>query len=94
MAESPLLTAAFIFSRVVDLYSLLLLAWIITSWLRVNPLNPIVNALRQICEPPLTLIKRALPFLVMGGLDLSPIVLLFGLQILSRGLIRFAVSLS
>ena len=94
MADSPAMIVAIIFANAVRLYSLLVLVWIVMSWIRVNPTNPIVKALRQICEPPMSMIRRVVPFVVVGGLDLSPIVLLFGLQILSRGLIKFAASLS
>jgi YggT family protein len=83
-----------IIARVIDLYSLLILAAIVLSWIQVDPTQPIVAAIRQVTEPPLLALRRALPFLVVGGLDLTPMALLFGLQFLSNSLQRLAYSLS
>jgi YggT family protein len=60
----------------------------IFSWVRPDPYSPIWGPLMrityQVTEPLLSPIRRVLPG--MGGLDFSPIILLFGLNIL-RGLL-------
>jgi YggT family protein len=63
-------------------YSLIVLAAVIMSWLSVNRRTPLVTALHAATEPVLAPIRRALP--PMGGLDLSPMVLLLVLQLLKR----------
>ncbi len=46
----------------------------VISWVNADPYNPIVRFLIQVTEPALTKIRRYLP--PMGGLDLSPMVLI------------------
>jgi YggT family protein len=46
----------------------------VVSWVNADPYNPIVRFLAQVTEPLLSRIRRVLP--VMGGFDLSPMVLL------------------
>ena len=56
-------------------YTLLIFAYILTSWVRLpySPwLNRIQRFLHDVCEPYLRLFRRVLPS--MGPLDLSPMV--------------------
>jgi YggT family protein len=56
-------------------YTLLILAYIITSWVRLPYsvwLNRIQRFLYDVCEPYLRLFRRILP--TFGPLDLSPVV--------------------
>ena len=71
-------------ARLIDLYSLVVLVAVILSWTRLDRRNPLVSVTRGLTEPVLAPIRTMLP--PMGGLDLSPVVLLIGLQIL-RGLL-------
>jgi YggT family protein len=66
----------------IDLYSLVVLAAVVMSWLPVDRRSPVVTTLRRVTEPALAPIRRVLP--PMAGLDLSPMVLLIALQILRR----------
>ena len=71
---------------VIDIYFWIILATVILSWLVafnvVNASNPYVRqigfALKRLTEPLLAPIRRRLPDL--GGMDISPIVLLILLQ--------------
>ncbi len=65
-----------------DVYSLVILAAVVLSWLRLPPENPIVRIVSALTEPLLSPIRRVLP--TFGGLDFSPIVLLFALNLLRR----------
>jgi YggT family protein len=73
---------------VINIYFWIILAMVIMSWLIafgiVNRSNPYVRqigyALDRLTEPLLRPIRRFLPDL--GGIDISPIVLLIGLQFL------------
>ena len=67
-------------SALIDLYSFVVLAAVIISWLPVDRRNPLALAVFRLTEPALAPIRRALPS--MGGLDLSPMVLLLALQLL------------
>jgi len=50
------------------------------SFVRPDPNNPIVQVLYRLTEPVFAFIRKKLPFVVMGGIDLSPLVIIFGLQ--------------
>jgi YggT family protein len=59
----------------ITVYSLLILAYIITSWVRLpysTWLNRIQRFLYDVCDPYLRLWRRVLP--TFGPLDLSPVV--------------------
>jgi YggT family protein len=66
--------------RLIDLYSLVILVAVILSWIRLDPRNPLATIVYSLTEPVLRPIRNVLPS--MGGLDLSPMVLLLGLQVL------------
>jgi YggT family protein len=66
----------------IELYSLVLLASVILSWLPLDPDNALVRAVRAVTEPVLEPIRRVLP--PVAGLDLSPMLLLLALQLLQR----------
>jgi YggT family protein len=59
-------------------YSLLIFAYVITSWVRLPySLNKFQRFLYDVCDPYLRLLRRVLP--PLGPLDLSPIVAIAGL---------------
>lgn len=67
-------------ARLIDLYSLVVLIAVILSWVQLDRRNPLVTITRSLTEPVLAPIRNVLP--PMGGLDLSPMVLLIALQLL------------
>ena len=67
-------------ARLIDLYSLVVFVAVILSWIPLDRRNPLVTITRGLTEPLLAPIRQLLP--PMGGLDLSPMVLLIGLQLL------------
>ena len=64
-------------------YTLLIFAYVITSWIRLPySLNPVQHFLHDVCEPYLRLFRRVLP--PLGPLDLSPIVAVAALYAIDR----------
>ena len=63
---------------IIDLYSLIVFVTVILSWVRLSPENPVVRISQTLVEPVLAPIRRILPDL--GGIDLSPMVLLLALR--------------
>ena len=55
-----------------ELYSFIVLARVLISWVQIDPYNPIVRLLYQVTEPLLAPIRRLLP--QTGMMDFSPIV--------------------
>ena len=52
------------------------------SFVRPDPSNPIVQTLNRLTDPVYAFIRKKLPFLVLGGIDLTPLVIILGLQFL------------
>ena len=78
-----------IISDIIQLYVYVIFARAILSFFPIrydSPLAPIAAFLHRITEPALAPIRRVLP--PMGGLDLSPLVLIIGLGFVSRALSR------
>ena len=80
--------------QILHIYQWIVIAAVIVSWLvNFNVINVrnqfvrmIVSTLYALTEPLFSRIRRILP--AMGGLDLSPIVVLLGIFFLERLIIR------
>ncbi len=68
---------AVILGKALQIYYWIILLSVVISWVRPDPFNPIIQALRAMTEPFFDWIRRRLPFTVVGGLDLSPLVAFF-----------------
>lgn len=51
------------------------------SWVRPDPYNPIVQVLGRVTEPAYAFVRRFFPT-VFNGIDLAPIIIIIGLQVL------------
>lgn len=51
------------------------------SWVNPDPYNPIVRFLRGVTEPVFYKVRSWIPFAVVGGFDLSPIVVILAIQV-------------
>ena len=86
--------------QIVNLYIWTMLAYIVITWLIafriINPWQPIVRMaidfLGRIHEPLMSRVRRFLPDL--GGIDLSPIILLLAVQFLRNLVIGFLARLA
>jgi len=75
------------FGALIGIINILLSAyfWIVLisallSWIRPDPYHPIVRFIRAMTEPVFYRIRRAIPFVMVGGFDLSPVVVLLAIQ--------------
>lgn len=64
--------------RIVLFYQVAIFVHALFSWIAPGRGNPATQLLSRLCEPVLAPIRRVLPSL--GGLDLSPLIALIGLQ--------------
>ncbi len=72
-----------------DVYILLILAFVLTSWIRMPySLHRLQRFLDDVCEPYIRIFRRLLPS--FGPLDLSPIVAIFTLIVAQRLLMGLA----
>jgi YggT family protein len=71
-------------SWLMTLYSWVIIAAALISWVSPDPRNPIVVFLRRVTEPVLEPVRRLLPPWKTGGLDLSPMIVLIAIQFVQR----------
>ncbi len=73
---------AAVLDTVLSLYFWIVIISALLSWVNPDPYNPIVRILRNLTEPVFYRIRRWIPFVFIGGIDLSPIVVLLAIQFL------------
>ncbi|HEY6030679.1 MAG TPA: YggT family protein [Gaiellaceae bacterium] len=72
----------------VSVYTLLIIAYVLTSWVRLPySLSPVQRFLYDVCEPYLRLFRRFLPS--FGAIDLSPIVAVMVLWLVEQLIVKF-----
>ena len=79
------LAVAELLSLLINVYFWAVLIRVILSWVNPDPRHPALSLLRQLTDPVLAPAQRLLP--PVAGLDLSPILVLVGLQLLNLLLI-------
>ncbi len=67
-----------------SLYSWVIIAAALITWVSPDPRNPIVQLLSRVTEPVLRPVRQLLPPWKTGGLDLSPLIVLIAIQIVER----------
>lgn len=82
-----------ILETALTVYLLMIIGRIILSWIPVSPDSPVASVasfLFRVTEPVLGPVRRAIPPLRIGGalLDLSPIIVLFAIQLVLLPLVR------
>ena len=78
--------AAQTLSGLLQIYFWIVVIAVLLSWVQPDPYNPIVRALYAMTEPVFDWVREHLP-VCLGGLDLSPIVVIIAIQFVQRVLI-------
>ena len=72
----------------VSVYTLLIFAYILTSWVRLPySLSPVQRFLYDVCEPYIRLFRRFIP--PFGPIDLSPMVAVAVLWLVDRLIVAY-----
>ncbi|RUM64022.1 MAG: YggT family protein [Sulfurospirillum sp.] len=82
-----------ILSMVINIYIWVIIISALLSWVNPDPSNPIVQILRRLTEPAYAFVRRYIPT-VIGGIDLSPIIIILALQFLDLFLVRILFNLA
>ena len=77
-----------VINTVLELYFWVVVASALLSWVRPDPYSPVVRFFYSITEPVFYRVRRLMPFLVMGGLDLTPVAVILIIQFLKAFLVR------
>lgn len=97
MLTPLLITLLWLFNTLVDLYFFVIIAAVVVSWLVafgvLNTYNPfarsVIRLLDALTEPVFRQVRRIIP--TLGGLDLSPMIVLIALQALKMLVNGYAV---
>ncbi len=73
------------------LYTVLIFARVILSWVSPGKTNPLVQLVYRLTEPVLGPVRSLLP--AVAGIDFSPVLVLIAIQLLERLAIQLLVSL-
>jgi len=80
-----------LFHTIIQLYILVIIARAVISWLGNIPPNPLVMIIFRLTDPLFRFIHRRMPFLIVGGIDITPMIIVFALYLLDNlviGLMR------
>lgn len=75
-----------VLDMILFLAMIIVIARAVLSWVSPDPYNPIVRIINQLSEPLLFPIRRRVPYL--GGMDVSPIILLMVIFFLQNFLVQ------
>jgi len=76
---------AYVIEILLNIYMWIVVARAIISWVNPDPYNPIVSFLYRATEPLLSRVRRVIPY--MGGIDLSPLIVLLVIFFLQKFLV-------
>lgn len=82
-----LIAVARILDILLTLYTWIIIAQAVISWVRPDPYNPIVRFLYAVTEPVLRPLRRRLP-LHWGGFDFSPLVVILFIIFLQEFVVK------
>jgi len=70
-----------IFNGLIRLYMWVIIIAALLSWVKPDPYNPIVQVLYRLTQPAYSLVRRLMPT-SFNGIDLAPLVIIIGLQVI------------
>jgi len=77
----------------ITIYIWIVIIAALLTWVRPDPTNPIVQVLYRLTEPAYVLVRRMMPT-VFNGIDLAPLVIIFGLQVIDVIFVRLIYALA
>ena len=75
-----------------DIYSWVVIIRALISWVSPDPHNPIVQILSKLTEPLLRPLRKLVPPERLGGLDLTPLILILLIQLVKYTVIYSVTS--
>ncbi|MCL1888907.1 MAG: YggT family protein [Desulfovibrionaceae bacterium] len=78
---------ALILGGLITVYTWVVIIAAVITWVRPDPYNPIVRALRSLTEPVQYQVRKRMPFVYAGGIDFSPLIIILILQFTNMALI-------
>ncbi len=69
-----------ILNNLVLVYMWVIIIAALLTWVRPDPYNPVVQLLYRLTQPAYALLRRYIPTM-FNGIDLSPLIIIIGLQV-------------
>ncbi|MCP4220616.1 MAG: YggT family protein [bacterium] len=79
---------------IIYFYIIILFIRSVISWMGPVRPNPLIIVLRRLTDPVFRFVHKNLPFTVVGGIDISPIMIIFVLYFIDRLLTGFLFDLA
>jgi YggT family protein len=73
---------AMVLNALLTFYWWIVIIAVLLTWVSPDPNNAIVRFLRNVTEPVFYQIRRRMPFVVVSGIDLSPMVVILLIYVL------------
>ncbi len=73
----------------IEIYIIIIIIRSVISWAGGIPANNLIYFLRKITDPVFRIIHRYIPFTIIGGIDISPVIIIFFLYLINNLLTRF-----
>lgn len=77
-----------------SLYGFLIVVRTLLSWVGPLPYHPLVQYLKRLTDPVLRLVHRTVPFSIVSGIDISPMIVLLLLYLGKNAVVRLIVHLA
>ena len=71
----------YVVDTLLTIYSFVVIVACLISWVNPDPYNPIVQIIYRLTEPAYRALRKMMPT-VFNGLDLAPLILVIGLNII------------
>lgn len=81
----PLLSVVTIIDSLLLIYTFIIIAYSVLSWVNPDPINPIVRILRNLTEPLMDKVRPYVP--LVGSLDFTPVVVIMAIFFVHSGLL-------
>lgn len=84
-----------VLNLIISIYTFVIIAAVLISWVNADPYNPIVKILRQLTQPVFMLVKRILPrSLRYARIDIAPMIVLIVLMLIETVAVGFLYDLA
>jgi len=94
MLGSLIKALADVIHMAINAFILVIIIRSVISWMGNIPPNRFIFILRRLTDPIFRFVHRNLPFTIVGGIDISPIIIIFALYFVDRVLYDFLIGLA
>ena len=83
LIAGPLVALVQVIQSILFGYLIIVIAASVLSFVQIDPYNPFVVTINRLTQPAFQFLRRRFPFLVVSGIDLSPLVIIIGIQLVN-----------